>query len=178
MKKTKPSNDYLLLISYILVSFLSGVILIAILVSEEMTSEQTRNAWWTGIAALIIGGSVLFYFGNKKRPEPEDYKTRIPNKSGRLMGLARTMDNNGAHALDSKPFLEAHGFIVLGLIDEMLYAVEPPEGWSERGLNHLYSHILNEKGEQIFIHFRKNDIGNMSDYRANLREVQKENDNQ
>lgn len=126
---------------------------------------------WAGIisAAIAVISFIMAKVMSKRNSElKEDYITRIPSKSGRHWGIARTMVHNGSGAVDSRTFLESHGFIILGLIDEMLYAVEPPEGWKEKHFSEFHSYILDEKGEKKFTHFRKNDIMNPSDYRAHL----------
>ena len=74
--------------------------------------------------------------------------------------------------LDSRHYLENLGFKFLGYSNEVLLWVEPPHGWKMKHLNSsLWTEILDETGKLRFRYFYKNDIGNMSDYRAELHEV-------
>jgi hypothetical protein len=71
---------------------------------------------------------------------------------------------------DSRPFLEEHGFTILGIVDEMLYFVEPPKNWSEQESSGIWSKIKNEIGITKFFRYHKSDTTNLnsSNYQAFL----------
>jgi hypothetical protein len=53
---------------------------------------------------------------------------------------------------DSREFLEAHGFTILGIVDRSHYRVQPPHGWKlesflpEKG---AYSYIKDDEGKKV-----------------------------
>ena len=73
--------------------------------------------------------------------------------------------------LDSRPYLEGLGFRFLGYADEKMLWVEPPTGWTKEYNGHLHTRVFDETGKHRFTYFYKNDIMNMSDYRAELHLV-------
>lgn len=148
------------------------------------------NHYWY----YLVGVVALFFFttwyisgadGRRKRKEE---KIKKKEKWGEFLksdrpkecfGIARWTNNIAPKEQrqywsayeDSRQLLERLGFRILGIIDEMLYRVEPPKGWKEIPHDHpLYTYIVDEEGNRRLLFFRKNDIMDMSDYRAWISE--------
>lgn len=123
------------------------------------------------VAALVIK---FFDFLEKRKKKKiikgERRGEYLPSNSGIVWTLSRKDAGNGYK--DSRELLERLGFRILGIVDEMLYSVEPPLGWSNTSTNHpLYEHILDSGGNKRLLSFYKNDIMNPSDYRTYVSEI-------
>lgn len=159
----KNKNNYYLL---------SLGIAIAAYVIIKSFSPDTWYATYLLIIVLILFYLLERLFVPKVNMEIEEkWGEYTESKSGITWCLARKMNwHAGTSSYDSRIFLEDNGFVILGIADQMLYVVEPPEGWFREDTSNVHTYILDEKGKKRFMQFCKTDFLNPEDYRAFLNE--------
>lgn len=128
------------------------------------------------IAALVLFSLVMRYIESlpKKRLEARKKKEKwgemIEPEPDIYWDLGREVITDRKR-LNSRPYLEGLGFKFLGYSNEKLLWVEPPIGWRKEYNGNLHTKVFDETGKHRFTYFYKNDIMNMSDYRAELHAV-------
>lgn len=129
-----------------------------------------------GIIGIVLFSIIMRYIESlpKKRLEVRKKKEKwgelIAPEPEIYWDLGREVITNHKR-LDSRPYLEGLGFKFLGYADEKMLWAEPPTGWTKEYNGHLHTKIFDETGKHRFTYFYKNDIMNMSDYRAELHAV-------
>lgn len=124
-----------------------------------------------GVVLLLISIKNLVNFLEKKsfetRKKKEKWGQMIVPTPDIYWDLGRVLITK-SERLDSRPFLEDLGFKFLGYANEKMLWVEPPIGWTKKHNGNFHTEIFDETGKNRFTYFYKNDIMNMSDYRAEL----------
>jgi hypothetical protein len=117
-------------------------------------ARQLSNFTYENGNGMSVREARLYGFIPSKE---EQYGNLIPSTSGTVWYLGRRVDwhvPSPKHP-DSRELLEHMGFRILGLVDQMRYAVEPPPDWCIKPLGPLHFKISDAEGKVMLVNFEK-----------------------